>query len=322
MPHCGRPSLFPPSDRVKSIGPAIGPTRSARGTPSSRRIGHTDAGLPYRAMPDHSTRRLDPVASALSGVRRQDGRFTFTVSDDWLQGRTTFGALLAAFGLRAIRDLVGGGRPLRSAQVVFAGPVGRGPVSADAGIVREGRSVTLAHASVGSGEAPGCLVSAAFGAPRESGLPRLAAARPISLPPPHQTPEVPFVPGVTPSCVQHFELRWAFGDTPQSGGRADEIGVYVRLKHGEADVETLALMVADVLPSPAQSAATGPVVSSSVSWYVQCLPLPGGVATDGWWLNHTVLTALADGYAHQTSAVWAPSGELAVVAHQMMTVYA
>ncbi|MCL4845116.1 MAG: thioesterase family protein [Acidobacteria bacterium] len=273
-------------------------------------------------MPDDTTRRLDPVASALSGVRRQDGRFTFTVSDDWLQGRTTFGALLAAFGLRAIRDLIGSDRPLRSVQVVFAGPVGRGMVSADARLVREGRSVTLAHASVGQGEAPGCFVTATCGAPRRSDLPRLAAARPISLPSPDRAPEVPFVPGVTPSCVQHFELRWALGDTPLSGGRAEEIGVYVRLKHGEADVETLALMVADVLPSPAQSAVRAPVVSSSVSWYVQCLPLPRGVATGGWWLNHTVLTALADGYAHQTSAVWTPSGELAVVAHQMMTVYA
>jgi acyl-CoA thioesterase len=273
-------------------------------------------------MPDDRANRVRPVATALAGTRGPAGRLTFTVSDDWLQGRTTFGALLTAFGLRAIRDLVGGERPLRSVQVVFAGPVGRGMVSADARLVREGRSVTLAHASVGNGEAPGCLVTAAFGAPRKSGLPRLAAARPISLPPPDRTPEVPFVPGVTPSCVQHFELRWALGDTPLSGGRAGEIGVYVRLKHGEADVETQALMVADVLPSPAQSAARAPVVSSSVSWYVQCLPLPPGVAADGWWLNHTVLTALADGYAHQTSTVWAPSGELAVVAHQMMTVYA
>lgn len=273
-------------------------------------------------MPDHPMHQLRPVASVLSGTRGPDGRLTFTVSDDWLQGRTTFGALLAAFGLRAIRDLIEGDRPLRSVQVVFAGPVGQGPVSADARLVREGRSVTLAHASVGNGEGPGCLVTAACGAPRASGLPRLAADRPVSLPPPDRAPEVPFVPGVTPSCVQHFDLRWALGDAPLSGGRADEIGVYVRLKHGAADVETLALMVADVLPSPAQSAATAPVVSSSVSWYVQCLPLSRGVATDGWWLNHTVLTALGDGYAHQTSTVWAPSGELAVVAHQMMTVYA
>jgi len=277
--------------------------------------------LPYRAMTDDPTSCLRPVATVLAGARGQDGRLTFTVSDDWLQGRTTFGALLAAFGLRAIRELVGGDRPLRSAQVVFAGPVGRGFVSAEAATLREGRSVTLAQASVAQGDAPGCLVTATFGAPRESALPRVAADRSTALRAPDQAPEVPFVPGVTPSCVQHFELRWALGDAPLSGGSADEIGVYVRLKHGQADVETLALMVADVLPSPAQSAATAPVVSSSVSWYVQSVPLRGKVATDGWWLNHTVLTSLADGYAHQSSMVWTPSGQLAVVAHQMMTVY-
>ncbi len=268
-----------------------------------------------------ATSALRPVATVLGEATGANGRRVFRISSDWLQGRTSFGALLAAFGLEAIGDLVGSDRPLRTLQVVFAGPVGAGPVPVEAVVLREGRSVTLAQARVGAADTPGCLVTAMYGAPRESGLPSIVGVRPVALPPPDELPELPFVPGVTPSCVQHFELRWALGARPLSGGRAGDIGVYVRLRHGEADATMLALLVADVLPSPAQSAATRPFASSSVSWYVQCLPLPPDVSTRGWWLNHTTLTSLADGYAHQTSTVWTPSGQAAAIAHQVMTVY-
>ncbi len=73
-----------------------------------------------------------------------------TVSDDWMQGRATFGGLVAAVGNEAMRKLVPRDRPLRSLQTTFIGPANRRHLahastgtasgsSGDAGSVRSAR---------------------------------------------------------------------------------------------------------------------------------------------------------------------------------------
>ena len=57
------------------------------------------------------------------------------VTEDWLQGRTTFGGLIAVLGVQAMRDVAGAAWPaevsLRALQTNFVGPVAVGQVDVD-----------------------------------------------------------------------------------------------------------------------------------------------------------------------------------------------
>ena len=70
---------------------------------------------------------MKPLVSitALLKRRRRDGdRVTFEITDDWAQGRTTFGVLIAALAVAAMRDVTGDEWPLRALQASFIGWVG------------------------------------------------------------------------------------------------------------------------------------------------------------------------------------------------------
>ena len=55
-----------------------------------------------------------------------DSQFRITVTEDWGQGRATFGGLIAAAGNEALRRLVASDRPLRSLQTTFVVPASAG----------------------------------------------------------------------------------------------------------------------------------------------------------------------------------------------------
>ena len=63
---------------------------------------------------------LNPLAQEADALR-------FAIPDDWLQGRSAFGGLQAAFALKAMRELTGVAAPLRVMQTTFIAPVGGGP---------------------------------------------------------------------------------------------------------------------------------------------------------------------------------------------------
>src|SRR5689334_8859376 len=79
----------------------------------------------------------------LSSMTAAGDEYQVTVSDDWMQGRATFGGLVAAVGNEAMRRLVPRDRPLRSLQTTFIGPTSAGTWRMRAKVLRVGRAVTL-----------------------------------------------------------------------------------------------------------------------------------------------------------------------------------
>ena len=88
--------------------------------------------------------------SALIAARRIDhgplpGRAEvhFHITDDWLQGRTTFGGLISALAAQAMRDGAGGHWPadvsLRAMQTSFVGPVSGGRGDGGGAVVARGQ---------------------------------------------------------------------------------------------------------------------------------------------------------------------------------------
>ena len=96
-----------------------------------------------------------------SVIKNGDG-WTAAVSDDWLQGRSTFGGLQAALALRAMRGLVPATLSLRSLQVAFVAPVSGGAVRITARVLREGKNVIQVEARLLEGEETACLVIGVF----------------------------------------------------------------------------------------------------------------------------------------------------------------
>ena len=74
-------------------------------------------------MSEENKTSATPLAQIIAGRKREGDRVSFDVTADWGQGRTTFGGLLSALCVQAMRDVCGANWPLRALQTNFVGPV-------------------------------------------------------------------------------------------------------------------------------------------------------------------------------------------------------
>jgi len=267
--------------------------------------------------------------SALLARRQQRGTdVTFDVPEDWLQGRTSFGGLVSTFAAQAMRDAVGSGWPdgvkLRALQSNFIAPIAQGPLSVSVRLLREGRNVRQVQASVQQGDTLSALMVGVFGADRETTLTPLNPLRPAPARAVAGLPALPFVRGVRPNFLVHFDTRWSEGTRPFSGHDGWTASIHLRLTDADAasaSPELATVLMADVSPSPAISHFTRPSPTSSVSWSLELRPLPPGDTVDGWWRADNEVLAASGGYVNQRSSLWSPGGSLAALAYQVVTVY-
>lgn len=266
--------------------------------------------------------------SRLLDARTRDGETVrFDISEDWQQGRTSFGGLVSALAVQAMRDVAAAAWPagvqLRALQTSFIGPVTPGPVDVVVRVLREGKSVRQLQALVQQRGETAALMLGVFGGERETVVPRLAPAQPGVERGPDQIPVLPFVAGAMPDFLQHLDMRWAEGGLPFSGTDSWHSRIHVRLK-GEPQPlpsELLAVMLADAPPTPAISHFKRPAPASSVSWELQLRPVAHDLPADGWWRVDTEALAAAGGYVNQVSRLWSPTGDLAALGYQVVTVY-
>lgn len=255
----------------------------------------------------------------LDALERDARGFHAEIPADWRQGRSIFGGLQAALGLRAMRQLVSVDLPLRALQVTFVAPAPDGPLSATASVLRRGKSATQAECRLLDGDHVVCLVVGIFGAPRPSAI----AIAPSSPPLPcdvETLADVPYIPDVTPRFTQFFRLRWCEGGTPFSGTAAPHTRVFVKLREAVRDREANLVAVADAIPSPGVSLLPRPTASSSLTWTLE-LYAPEAASPDGWFLLDTEVTAGRDGYLNQSSLVWTTGGQLAALSRQSVAVF-
>src|SRR5204862_7431646 len=171
------------------------------------------------------------LSEVLASARADGDGLSVEVGDDWLQGRSLFGGMQAAIGLRAMRSSVPEALPLRTLQVTFVGPVPAGPVRAVARVLRQGGSATIAEARLVQGDETLALLVGVFGKARSSVVaralvqPQLPAASPKTM---------PGVPGMTPSFMQHFRARWLRGGIPFSASTEPEASLELDLLDGAA----------------------------------------------------------------------------------------
>jgi len=254
-------------------------------------------------------------------------RIRFHVTPDWQQGRTTFGGVLSALAVQAMRDVCGADWPLRALQTNFVGPVAPGDFDVEVHLLRQGKNIRQVQARVLQADASGALhiggvLLGVFGTARDSSLPHL---RPDQVPAAKDIDSAfkwPFVPNMTPAFTQHLDFRQAEGGLPFTGSSEWHSRVYVRLHESEGiDSELQAVLLADAGPTPALARLNGFAPASSVSWALELRPVDVGDAGGFWRMDKDAL-ATGEGYVNEKTTLWTPCGQMAALGYQVVAVYA
>ncbi len=263
----------------------------------------------------------------VAGRTRAGKTVTFDIAEDWQQGRTAYGGVVAAIAAQAMRDVAGAGWPadvyLRALQCSFVSVVEPGRVQVEVEVLRQGRNVCQVLSRVIEGGRLGSVLMGVYSADRPSTLKPRRLQRPQARHEAEALPAVPYLPGRMPPFLQHLEMRWSEGTVPYSGTPGLHSVIYLRLRDADADAiipEVLTVLLADAPATPVIGELSRPVPSSSVTWALELRPVVGGHGS-GWWRIDSESVFVEGGYVNHAARLWAPLGELAAMGTQVVTVF-
>ncbi len=263
---------------------------------------------------------MGPDFTSVLGRLTGDGRaWSAEIPDNWRQGRTAFGGLIAALALEAAHRAFPGLAPLRSAQVSFIGPVPAG-VEFDVSVLRKGRSATFIEvAAMAEGS---CAAKAVFcfGAARDSVLTHVGPdAPPVNMP--ETVPSLFREDGPRPVFSTNFDMNLAAGYGLIAAAPEAKATLWVRHKDAAArDTETGFLALCDAPPPAAFTMLSEFTPISTMSWLLNVLT-DDFKSRDGWWMIDNRSDHLAEGYASQAMAIFDRDGRPCALAHQTVAVF-
>ena len=271
-----------------------------------------------------------------------DGCYSATIGEEWVLAMAPQGGVVAAIAARAmaaeLHAAEGAGQALRSIHGVFVTPVPAGEVVVDVEVLRRGRSISQARATVrGEGSATGFTALAVFGAGRE-GFSFVEASYP-PVPDPEAQPSFrdPLPPeavagaparGPMPFWEQVIEGRIALGHVfwdPTPRTRAHAANWY-RFDHEpigpDGRLDPYALFVfADVMPN-AVFERMGPTARQLFAPSADLTVHLFGAPSPGWVLAEYRAHLAHEGYSSVEAHIWDPRGpegpELVAYATQQM----
>lgn len=251
------------------------------------------------------------------GSSSAEGSLSVTITDNWMQGRTTYGGLSAAICLKAVELKHTDLPPLRSAQVNFIGPAG-GQIEITTRILRQGNSVSYISAEMNSEKGVATHAVFCFGAQRESKL-----NKDFTIPP--NVPNVSdstdfFDAGFGPAFAKNYDCLLAKGGYPISGSPEHEHFIWVRHKDKKATDTAALIGIADMPPPAVLPMFKEFAPISSMTWMMNFLS--DDISTeDGWWLMRSCAEHARDGYSSQDMQVWNHSRELILTGRQNVAVF-
>ena len=262
--------------------------------------------------------QLTPFSDLLRLDESSDQYSSF-ISEDWQQGRSTFGGLTAALCLKAALNSVSSLPALRSAQLTFIGPAA-GDVTLSSRVLRQGKNVTYLQTDLHGEKGLATSAIFCFGGSRESTQMRNDLPMP-DVPEPDGLPLLFEGAGGPGFAVNHFEQRLALGTHAFGGNDADN-HVWVRFKDRNTPEDILSLMaIADALPPAELSAFKSFAPISTMTWLVNFLT-DQPVTEDGWWLIHACANHTHGGYSSQDMTGWNKTGQPVFSAKQSIAIFA
>lgn len=256
----------------------------------------------------------------LRAMRGEQGEWLASVGEDWLQGRTVFGGLQAAIGIKAMRGLVPAELPLRTLQATFVAPLPAGAIRVEARLLRTGKSASHVEARLYDGAQLACSLLAIFGSARPSVI-NIAPAWPEVARDFEAARELPFIAGATPVFTRNVRMRWAQGTFPFMGAAQPKTQIYVSLRDEPGIDDMLVTGLADIIPSPGLSLLKTPVPASSLTWTLEFLVDRFEAPAEAAWLMDAEVTAAGSGYMHQTATLWSPARRAVALSRQSVVVF-
>lgn len=248
----------------------------------------------------------------------QDGNvYSAAPSEEWRQGRTLFGGLLAALAVTAARRACRELPPLRSAQFAYIAPA-TGDLELAPRLLRQGKSAAFVEVHATSGADPVLDALLLYGAPRRSShcfrsLPMPEASRPDTLP---EFFDADFVPRFS----RQFDARRAGGARPVSGAAKPEVLLWVRHRdEGAPDTLASILALGDVPPPAAMTMFATPAPISTITWSVDILA--DRFTGAGWHLIQVEAETVGEGYSSQRMTLWDQAGTPLLAARQTVAIF-
>lgn len=267
-----------------------------------------------------ATEDSEPTDFATSAIpsRRVDGEWQLKAGPDWAQGRTLFGGLVAANVAAAMTDLVDSDLRLRTLSLVMAGPISPGTAQIQTTLDRTGSATAFTAALVSQAGAVRTRAQAVFARTRDSAIevvPQMGALDNTF----DESPLLPYLEGIVPVCMQHFEIRWGLGDFPFSGSQRTSLGGYCRHQEPASGIEAI-LGLLDCWPPAILPMAAGPAAASTVSWTAHILHEPPADPT-AWYSFRYDTIAAEQGYATIVGTL-SHDGDVVAWTEQLVAVYA
>jgi acyl-CoA thioesterase len=262
-------------------------------------------------------------STLIDTARNATNTTAFFIPEDWMQGRTAYGGLVAAMALSAMRSHLPADRKVRSLVISFIGPVYSDPFFIQTRLLRSGKSVTSIESRIVQNDTICSCVIGSFGADRNSKI-EIKPIEQADMKPPSESIELPYIEGLTPSFTRHFAYRWSIGDMPFAGKGGQEIGGWINFREQTACLsEEWLIAMVDAWPTPVLSQLTTPAAASTLTWTLGFVHLNRSTCSENdWWSFRCRVDSSERGYTHETSTIWDPQGQLAIHSQQTTTVFA
>ena len=141
---------------------------------------------------------------------------------------------------------------------------------------------------------------------------------------PEESMLLPFIPGLTPTFTQHYNMAIAIGQPPASQSKTSELGAWIRFKKQDPVGEPEIIAFMDLLPPAVIQMASTFKPVSSLTWHLEMLDdlsQPDTADNEGWWFFHADAQATANGYSQQHATLYSPSGRAIAMSQQVITIF-
>ncbi|MEZ5144893.1 MAG: thioesterase family protein [Acidimicrobiales bacterium] len=223
---------------------------------------------------------------------------------------------VAALLLRAVTAEVGDpARRARSLTVHYLRPPSEGAVDVDVAVERSGRSLSSVTARLEQDGALCAVAVAAVSADRpgvafcDVTMPEVAPPDELEPPPPERQ---------TIPLSARYDMRWAIGDPPFTGGTVARAGGWIRLVDPEPVDAHVLVALADCWAPPIFSRVAEPLGVPTVDLTVHLLDAPDPVAD--WCLVEFASRWAGEGFVEEDGRIWSRDGRLLAQARQLAAV--
>lgn len=261
-------------------------------------------------------------ADSLAAMRAEDDALIAPVSDNWMQGRTTYGGFSSGLLLGAVQKSHPDLPPLRSALINFTGPVSA-PPRITTQVQRAGRNVTTVNAMATIDGKTACQGVFTFGTAQDSHIHVPCPAPAVDAPDIERYEPIipPQAAALAPRFHTNFDMLLIEGDRPMTGSDRGYMRGWARHKDPASRSGHASLLcIADILPPAVFPLFKRMGPNSSVNWICNFLQ-DDAQTTDGWWHVETSISAAQNGYSSQVMRVWNTNGDLVVDGMQSVLIF-